>query len=680
MIKKIKHFFQKNSLLIFSVLFLVFFAGSMQLFAADPPPLAGGYPAGTVLDPGCAPGSANCFVTPFSQTPWTSNIYSAGFTLYGGTLATSNLTLSSTDNIIKGKIMFGAFSAYDEANTRLGIGTIAPGVALDVAGSTNIVGGNLDLDNTTNANQYGVITKNGVPFIHDFNYGVNGNSITTIGRNLFIGTNAGNFTMGATATLSSEASYNTAVGYGSMVANTTGLSNTALGYYSLYANTGGQGNTAIGNMALVNNLGNSGTGEGMYNTAVGYLALFANTTGAYNNAFGEDSLIANVSGIANSAFGNWTLHVNVFGSDNVAMGQKALEFSTGNGNTSLGVESLAGITTGNNNTALGIRAGLFETGGIINNNTADDSLYLGANTKALISGGTNEIVIGANAIGNGSNTVTLGHTNIVETILRGNVGIGTEAPSNVLDVVGAPLDTTVVSISTTGGNTCSFNTTLGTFACASDERLKYDINSIEGNDALSKLALLNPVTYHYNWQDSDEDLVPGFIAQEMEEVFPSMVSTNSKTSYKSLSYVSLVPYTIKAIQELDLKVEDLIVEKQNLFSNLISWFGNVENGIGDFFANRIKTKEICISDESGETCITKSQLDQILSAAGTTSSGSSIVTESVPEPEIPTCEELGNCPVSEPESDLENSDVVVDEENSGAPVEVPTDVVISVTE
>ena len=37
------------------------------------------------------------------------------------------------------------------------------------------------------------------------------------------------------------------------------------------------------------------------------------------------------------------------------------------------------------------------------------------------------------------------------------------------------------------------------------------------------------------------------------------------------------------------------------------------NGIGDFFANRIRTKELCVSDGSGETCITKAQLDKLLS-------------------------------------------------------------------
>ncbi len=47
---------------------------------------------------------------------------------------TTNLTIESNSTAVKGKILFGS-SAYDEANDRLGIGTDAPTVELEVAGS-----------------------------------------------------------------------------------------------------------------------------------------------------------------------------------------------------------------------------------------------------------------------------------------------------------------------------------------------------------------------------------------------------------------------------------------------------------------------------------------------------------------------------------------------------------------
>ena len=71
-----------------------------------------------------------------SQTPWTSNISAAGYTLFGNSTSGGNLTLASTSNATKGKILFGT-SAYDEVNNQLGIGTTSPGYPLDVVGAIN---------------------------------------------------------------------------------------------------------------------------------------------------------------------------------------------------------------------------------------------------------------------------------------------------------------------------------------------------------------------------------------------------------------------------------------------------------------------------------------------------------------------------------------------------------------
>lgn len=73
-----------------------------------------------------------------SQTPWTSDIDAAGFTLYGNSTAAGNLQLSSTSHATKGDILFGTRMVYDEVNNRLAMGT-ATGVArinLPDAGTT----------------------------------------------------------------------------------------------------------------------------------------------------------------------------------------------------------------------------------------------------------------------------------------------------------------------------------------------------------------------------------------------------------------------------------------------------------------------------------------------------------------------------------------------------------------
>jgi len=54
--------------------------------------------------------------------------------VYGSKSASGTLTLGSTDNAVKGKILFGA-SAYDEVNDRLGMGTTSPGQAIEIFGN-----------------------------------------------------------------------------------------------------------------------------------------------------------------------------------------------------------------------------------------------------------------------------------------------------------------------------------------------------------------------------------------------------------------------------------------------------------------------------------------------------------------------------------------------------------------
>jgi hypothetical protein len=58
---------------------------------------------------------------------------SGGQSVVGGTASANNLTLSSTSHATKGKIIFG-LSAYDEATSRLGIGTTTPSESLHLAG------------------------------------------------------------------------------------------------------------------------------------------------------------------------------------------------------------------------------------------------------------------------------------------------------------------------------------------------------------------------------------------------------------------------------------------------------------------------------------------------------------------------------------------------------------------
>jgi hypothetical protein len=184
---------------------------------------------------------------------------------------------------------------------------------------------------------------------------------------------------------------------------------------------------------------------------------------------------------------------------------------------------------------------------------------------------------------------------------------------------GASGDTTVVKISTTSGNTCSFSTSTGSFSCASDARLKHDIVSMGGVNTLPMVTALNPVTFRYNWQNENDAPIPGFIAQEFEQIFPDLVTTDPITGYKSLSYAPLVPYTVEAIKEMDLNVTriDDVTRPNTWRDALLAWFGNAQNGIQKLFTHEVTTDTLCVGTNDNHTCITKDQLDNLLQHSNT---------------------------------------------------------------
>lgn len=249
---------------------------------------------------------------------------------------------------------------------------------------------------------------------------------------------------------------NTGVGANTLTSNTTGGGNSALGESALYSNTTGGGNNAFGQRALTtnttgaNNLafgaqalrfnrtGSSNIGLGADalsanttadgNTAVGYQALKSDTTGTKNTSVGFNSLSSNITGSFNTAIGGESYNLST-NSYNSGLGYASGNANTsGSLNTSLGALSLYENTTGSNNVALGVHSGRYITGGSSPNTVTDNSVYLGYMAMALASGQTNQIVIGANAIGSGSNTATIGDMNITRTILRGTVSADTMKP------------------------------------------------------------------------------------------------------------------------------------------------------------------------------------------------------------------------------------------------------------
>jgi hypothetical protein len=151
----------------------------------------------------------------------------------------------------------------------------------------------------------------------------------------------------------------------------------------------------------------------------------------------------------------------------------------------------------------------------------------------------------------GFNSNTLG--NLYTT--GGNVGINTTSPTDILQISNVMLMASSGNL-TVSGEVLAFGT-------ISDQRLKTNIENI--NNGIDTINNLRPVTF--SWKEtifnkqrrgtSDS----GFIAQEVEPIIPHAVGEfceiESGEIYKNMRHERIIPYLVKAIQELNLKVETL---------------------------------------------------------------------------------------------------------------------------
>jgi len=98
----------------------------------------------------------------------------------------------------------------------------------------------------------------------------------------------------------------------------------------------------------------------------------------------------------------------------------------------------------------------------------------------------------------------------------------------------------------------------------SDRRLKTNIRS--QYNSLEKIKELRGVSFAWKDKNRSQNNI-GFIAQEVEEVYPELVKTR-EDGYKGVDYASLVSALVEAIKELDQKVTNLEKENSELKAEL----------------------------------------------------------------------------------------------------------------
>ena len=96
----------------------------------------------------------------------------------------------------------------------------------------------------------------------------------------------------------------------------------------------------------------------------------------------------------------------------------------------------------------------------------------------------------------------------------------------------------------------------------SDRRLKKNINDL--SYGLDEILQLNSVSYHLLEEEEYKPLHIGFIAQDVKEIMPELVTEIG--DYSGIQYTSLIPVLVNAIKELSSQVDTLkaILIKNNI--------------------------------------------------------------------------------------------------------------------
>ena len=127
-----------------------------------------------------------------------------------------------------------------------------------------------------------------------------------------------------------------------------------------------------------------------------------------------------------------------------------------------------------------------------------------------------------------------------------NSFIAGKSPTNVFNIVN---DSNVGVYMNTGSNT---------FTGTSDANLKKNISEMD--DTTKALQELKPCKYNWKTEEDDKEKHAGFIAQEVEKVYPELVEENvypDGSKYKGVNTSKLIPYMIKEMKELKKEIEEL---------------------------------------------------------------------------------------------------------------------------
>jgi hypothetical protein len=618
--------------------------------------------------------------TPGSTFAVAGNSYTSGF--YNTSGVTGGYQIDGTTILQASSTLTSLFVGQSAGNGtmtggfNLALGTSA--LTANTSGAINIALGRLTLNHNTTGNTNAALgnlaltantigSDNTAIADQSLESNISGNRNTAVGE--------------ASLDKNTTGNDNVAMGYNASKLNASPTSTVAIGAYA------GQGQSAFNNQGSVS-IGyfsglNFATGSD-YNTSLGFQAGYGVTSGSKNIQLGAFTSSANsniTTGSNNIIIGNDVKAASATASNQLNIGN--FIFGTGfsgtgssisPGNLALGTSSpwsllsLWGQNTTSGSLAFAVtnsasttnytidNAGVFSAGasasgpttGIFSidassSTTTISNLSIGNINFDTDAGTVNlsDIPVDSNvaagvvqsqsmSIGGSPVLTVYGEADGAGNVQNTRVGIGTSSPLYTLDVASTTYAGPLARFSNATGN-CTINPTTTSLSCSSDARLKKNIIpldaalSLNASTTLDKVLALRPVFYNWLSEGTSSSQHSGFIAQDVQSLFPDLVSQNG--AYLTLNYAGFTPYLTTAFQEMNQNIQSVASSTapttlssqvfangffSNMFGHVSTWLASSANGVSDLFANRVHTQQLCVGDSGGETCLSRAQLDNLL--------------------------------------------------------------------
>jgi hypothetical protein len=485
-------------------------------------------------------------------TTWVLLSPSSTGTITGSGAAGQVTYFSGTSSITGSNDLF-----FDSVNGHLGIGTITPSTALTIFHDQNQI---IQINQTTATNDTKIAFQNsGTPLWrigNSYNAGANDYAIyDVVGaiQPLTIKKTSGQTFIGTQTTSSGLLVVNSSTGDNQIVAigatapsirvrnagtspsRQFGLGLATASNNFIQGTTGGEFcifNASTTASPILFGIFNSGTGfveEDARISAAGNLLINTTTDAGQRLQVNGTSLFSSNLTISGSSIGSTILNL----APSTNTDYTFITYSTANGTAYIGTDNSAGAVFGQGAYAMNF----------YNSGSAPINFSTSATNRMRISGSTGNILIGTTTdVGyklqvNGyiytNQSLLIANTNIQYRLHTGNDGIELSA-----GVGGVYLDYGMTS-----------------WGSLSDERLK-NIDS-EILNATKSLMTLRTVRYSLK-EDKRKKINLGLIAQDVIKVFPEAVDIqNNEIGTMGVRYTELIPVLVKAIQELNEKIENL---------------------------------------------------------------------------------------------------------------------------